>query len=166
MHLSFRNHLRAYSLIELLVVVAIIGSASTIMLVDWSGSRTTRSLENAGKEVEAVVRGAQNFALTGVQSLPNTRPCGFRVDWGGSAYSVTYLASAGGRCDPQSPTVGSYTLSSGVVFSGSGSFDFGLPHATLGADQHMIFVKNGQSQSVCVYTNGRILSVAGSTCPS
>lgn len=165
MNLFFRSHLRAYSLIELLVVVAIIGIATTIMMVDWSGSRTTRSLENAGKEVEAVVRGAQNFALTGVQSLPNTRPCGFRVEWGASTYDVLYRYRNGDDCTESSP-VGSYTLSGGVVFSGSGSFDFGLPHATLGADQHMILVKNGQSQSVCVYTNGRILSVAGSTCPS
>lgn len=162
---TMKKNLVALTLIEMLVVVAIIGITSSIVLVDWSGNRTVRYLDNAAQEVEGVVRSAQNSALTGAQGVVGTQPCRFRVSWGGSTYSILYYYKDGsGMCNQTSP-LGSYTLTSGVTFSSVGNFEFTVPHATVSANQTILLTKLGVRHVVCVYTSGRVDHVAGATCP-
>lgn len=154
-----------FTLTELLVVIAIIGITTTVVLSDWSGVRMSQSLDNSAREVEAVVREAQNAALTGVQVSATDRPCGFRVTWGGSDYSITYrYKDAGGTCN-QSSLIATHALANGVVFENANNFEFTLPYGTVSANQTIVVTKLGNSRAVCVYTSGRILNVTGSVCP-
>ena len=160
-----RKHLPAFSLIEIMVVTAIISIASAIIMVQLSASRATQYVSSAATEVEATVRGAQNFALTGAQKQPGTKPCRFRVTWEGSTYSVWYHYKDNADACTQSMQLSSRVLSDGVAFDGDGNFEFTLPHAVLGSDQQIILTKGDVSQAVCLYTSGNILSVVGSECP-
>ncbi len=156
---------RAFTLIEILIVTAIIGITASVFLFDWSGNRTMQYLDNGAQGVEAVVREAQNAALSGVQVSATDRPCGYRVAWAGSNYTVTYrYKDAGGGCN-QSSQLSTHSLSNGVVFSGSGNFDFSLPYGTVSANQTIVLTKQSVSHVVCVYTSGKVATVSGSTCP-
>jgi len=159
-----KKNLPAYTLIEMLVVLAIIGITSTILLVDWSGNRTIQYLDSSGGEVQAIVRSAQNYALTGVQGVAATQPCSFRIQWSGSSYQIMYYYKNGGACG-QLSTLSSYTLANGVTFDSAGSFDFTVPYATVSGSQTIPLVKLGVNHVVCVYTSGRINHVTGPTCP-
>lgn len=154
-----------FTLTELLIVIAIIGITTTVILSDWSGNRTAQFLDNSAREVEAVVREAQNAALTGVQMSATDRPCGFRVTWGGSDYDITYrYKDAGGTCN-QSSVLATHTLANGVVFDSASNFEFTLPYGMASANQSIVLTKLASFRSICVYTSGRILNVTGSTCP-
>lgn len=157
--------LRAFTLLELLIVVAILGIISSILLVDSSGYRTTQHLDSAGREVEAVIRGAQNAALAGVQVAAADKPCGFRVTWGGSAYSVTYRYKDGAGACNQSSVFSTHALANGVSFSNAGNFEFVLPYGAVTANQTILLSKLAVFQAVCTYMDGRIITRSGNTCP-
>ena len=162
-----KENLFAFTLIELLVVVAIIGITSSIVLVEWSSGRIEKQLESSAREVEAVVREAQNFSLTGYQAVAGAgnEPCAFKVTWGGSVYSLTYFYGSGTDCD-QSLVLQSHTLQNGVTFSGGANFDFQLPHGSfVGATKVITLTKSGSTHTVCVYANGLINNISGAACP-
>jgi prepilin-type N-terminal cleavage/methylation domain-containing protein len=155
----------AFTLIELLVVVSVIGITTTIVLSNWSGNRVAQNLDNSAREVEAVIRETQNAALTGVQVSVGDRPCGFRVAWTGSTYTVTYrYKDAGGTCN-QSSQLNSRTLANGVVFNNVSNFEFTLPYGMVSANQTIVLTRQSSYRAICVYTSGRILNVSGSVCP-
>ncbi len=160
-----KTNLFAFTLIELLVVVAIMGIAATIILVDWSGARTKQQLDTSAREVEALIREGQNYALTGFQRVAGSEPCAFRVTWGGSDYSLTYRYKSAGACT-QSLVLQSYTLANGITFSAASSVDFTLPHGDFsGATRTIVLSKLSTFHTVCVYTNGLINNIPGAACP-
>jgi prepilin-type N-terminal cleavage/methylation domain-containing protein len=165
MQTQTNNQYRAFTMIELLVVVAIFGITASVLLVDASGSRNRQYLDAAGREVEAVIRGAQNAALAGVQVASADRPCGFRVDWGGSDYTVTYRYKDGSGSCTQSSLFSSHALSNGVVFNNAGTFVYTLPYAAIAAAQSIYLSRQSSFQAVCVYRDGRITTLAGNACP-
>lgn len=160
--------LPAFTLIEVMVVMAIIAIFSVIILIDWSGGRTAQQLDTASREVEAVIREAQNYALTGFQGgISGSEPCQFRVNWTGTSYNITYrYKNAGGVCDAATDTIiRPYTLKNGVTFSGGGGFYFSLPHAGVpGGNQTIVLTKATIFRAVCV-SSGLISVRVGSTCP-
>jgi prepilin-type N-terminal cleavage/methylation domain-containing protein len=159
-------HFRAFTMIELLIVVAILGITASVVFTNSSGSRTTQYLDNAGREVEAVIHQAQNAALTGVQLTSGDRPCGYRVTWAaGSAYSVMYRYKNGSGVCNQSSTLSTHTLQNGVVFDNDGTVEFTLPHGTVAAPATIRLARQGVFQMVCVSAAGRIVTVSGSVCP-
>lgn len=165
MFLQKNKMVAGFTLAELLIVIAIIGITTTVVLSDWSSTRTVQFLDNSAREVEAVVREAQNAALTGMQMSATDRPCGFRVTWGGSDYTITYrYKDAGGTCN-QSSILTTHTLTNGVVFNSGSNFEFTLPYGMVSANQTIVLTKLNSYRAVCVYTSGRILNVVGSTCP-
>lgn len=167
MTFKIKKSLSAFTIIEMVVVLAIIGIITVIMLRDWSGGRTTQQLDSAGREVEAVVREAQNYALTGSQGVPGTEPCQFQITWGGAGYTTIYwYKNAAGACNQQLAGFRSYTLKNGVTFSAGGSFSFSLPHAgVVGGSQTILLTKSGASQVVCVSASGLISTQSGANCP-
>lgn len=156
---------RAFTLAELLIVLAIIGITTTVLLTDWSGNRTIQYLDNGAREVEAVIRGAQNAALSGVQVSATDRPCGYQITWAGSSYTVTYRYKDGAGVCNQSSQLSSHGLTNGVAFDSGSNFEFTLPYGTVAADQTILLIKQGVYHAVCVYTSGRIITTPGSTCP-
>ena len=131
MRKKIQKNLQGMTLVELLVVTAIIGIASSIILVDWGDDRTVQDLATATRNVEVAVREAQSYALTGYQGLANTQPCRFLFSWNGSVYTIDYMYKDGaGVCNQvQNPTLRTYSLLGGVSFITGWSLSFSLPHA-------------------------------------
>lgn len=149
----FRN---AFSLMELMIVIAIIGIMTGIGLVSLNSSKTTRALENASREVAAAIREAQNNALTGRQpNIATQTSCGHGFYFISTAgcpsnnctkyfiYDNNYVYDA--AADPPNSCVSpaeteydsvesnksaQYTLKDGVVFAeGNQDIYFAMPHA-------------------------------------
>lgn len=158
----------AFTLIEVLVVLAILSIMSSVLLFDYSSGRVTQELEGTAREVASAFREAQNYALTGYQGVASTNPCRFVVAWSGSAYTTTYWYKDGSGACTLSTVLRSYTLGSGVVFSGTGNFYFTLPHASVsfaGASLPVALSKAGSNYVVCTYQSGLINHFSGTTCP-
>lgn len=164
-----KNILQAFTLIEILMVIAIIGIVASILFGSLSSGQAVKSVETNAREFVGVVREAQNYALTGKQLIAGTDPCGYVVGWSGANYTMTYkYKNAGGACS-QSSIVTTYQLKGGATFSATGSLEFGLPHGVIvglsSGSRAVIFAKGGTTHVACVYFNGRMLDQAGSTCP-
>jgi prepilin-type N-terminal cleavage/methylation domain-containing protein len=80
---------RGFSLLEMVVVVAIIVIMTMVMFVISFKDRSSKELEAVGREVSAAVREAQNNALTGRQRDNDLLPCSFAFILNGSSgYSI------------------------------------------------------------------------------
>lgn len=161
-----KHFLGGYTLIEMMVVIALISIFSAIVLVNSGNARVTQDLSNTGYELVSVLREAQNNALTGLQGVAGTKPCGFKFWWDNSrSYKVIYQYKNGENCTGTFD-LRSYTLSNGVGFSGTaGEFTFTLPHGIIASNQAVVLSKADVNQVVCVYTGGHIITYAGSSCP-
>lgn len=177
--------LRAFSLIEVLITITLLIMLSTVMLVDFSGTRVGRELEGSAREAAAVFREAQNYALTGRtvtgSGIPGTAtPCYFKMSWSGGAgsYVFTYIYknTSSSTCSPTGPSfvIATYPLKSGVVFSSGGSFYFSLPHASVfdgstdnpvSPSKAVTISKAGTFYTICTYESGLINHYAGASCP-
>lgn len=80
---------KGFSLIELVVVIAIVMIMTALLLVVSSEDRTKRELETSSRQLAVGLRQAQNFALTG-KKQGTRRPCDFSFVSTGSAYRVDY----------------------------------------------------------------------------
>lgn len=174
---------KAFTLIEILIVIAIVTLFATVILIDSNQGRVRRETENAGREMEGAMRVAQNYALTGRKvidaTIPTTAlPCYFMVRWDGglSSYGITYIYknTSSDVCSPSGPSfvLATYALKNGVVFNATGSFYFSLPHANIfdgsgpiATSKGVVMEKVGVRQIACIYAGGRIERVSGSTCP-
>lgn len=182
-----KKNLHAFTLVEVVVVMAIIGIMTAVVSVSLGDSRTKKELETNARAFVGVVREAQNYALTGKQFTVSgvvQDPCtdGFRVRWydgASNTYTLRYrYKNTTGSCSGF--LVATYILKNGVVFVGGPSFNsiyFTLPHANIlnnsGISLESVspnyvtvtFTKQSLSHVVCIYADGRILDQAGSTCP-
>lgn len=156
---------RAFTLIEVMVVMAIISIMAAVVVSSLGNGRTERELETNAREFASVIREAQNYALTGKQWSSGDTPCSFGVRWigGSSTYDFTYAEKSGDTCPPSPSSVVAYTLKNGVTFSGGGSMLFTLPHAAT-SGVNAVFVKGGLHHIVCISADGRVSDTAGSTC--
>lgn len=165
-----KKYPQAFTLIEVMVVVAIIGITTSIMLLSFSNAQIKRQLETNAREFVGALREAQNYALTGKQAVVGTKPCAFDVSWDDSAGVSTYVLKYRYRdnvtsvCD-QTFTMASHVLKNGVVFSSSGTYSFDLPHANItyngasfsGIQTSIDLRKQSFDHYVCVYSSGNIL---------
>jgi len=164
--------LKGFTLLELLIVIAIIGIASAIIISGFTVGQVSREIEVAAREFATVVREAQSYALNGRQPSASVDPCLYGVSWGngGSSYNIIYRDKNGCAAAAVS-TFSSHTLQRGVTFNtASSSFFFTVPHATLspapaGGNYRVTVRKAGQSRSVCVYPSGNVTDVSGTVCP-
>ena len=153
------NNLHAFSLIELLIVVAIIGALTTLVMTSLGNGRTTKELAVNAQAFISVVREAQNNALTGKQTIPG-RSCAFRVSSFGAGYAVYSGFINSGFCTSFNLD-GTYTLTNGVSFSSLPIISFSVPHATLVIDKKVVLTKNSMFHTICIYVDGRISDSAG-----
>ncbi len=155
-NINFYSQKKGYTLIELLVVISIIGIVSAIVIIGLNTQKDQKDAENAALVVASKVREAQTAALTGRQHIANTTPCSYRVVWGSTNITNSYVYKDGsGNCN-QVSTIGSSVLPGSAAFSGSGSADFVLPHGNIAAAQILTVTKNAASRVVCVKANGLV----------
>lgn len=145
-----------FSLIELLVAIAIIGIITSIVLVSSTTGKNRKDVETAALFASSKMREAQTAALTGRQHVAGTTPCSYRVAWGNSQITNSYVYKTGGGSCTSTSTISSATLPAGVSFNSSGSTDFVLPHGTIASTQVITLQKGSITQVVCLQTNGRI----------
>lgn len=69
---------KGFSLLEMVIIVAIIAIMTSVMMVITFKDRDTKKVQAAGRELTAALREAQNNALTGKQQGPGL-PCAFRL---------------------------------------------------------------------------------------
>lgn len=150
---SFR---KGFSLIELLVVAAIIGIVTAIVIVGLTANKDQKDAENAAIVAASKVREAQSAALTGRQYLANTTPCSYRVAWGSTNVTNSYIYKDGSGNCTQSSVMTTAILPGGASFSGSGTTDFVLPHGAIASDSILTIQKNAASRVVCVGMEGLV----------
>lgn len=161
-----------FTLIEVMIVIAIIGIMTAIVLSSFGSGRIERELETNAREFASVVREAQNYALTGkvitATGIPSTSvPCSFQVTWTSTEYSLIYRYKNSSSDDCSSSStypVLTYLFKNGVTTSSGGPVDFSLPHAVVSGAGDIIFSKSSLSHAVCISADGHITDHAGGSC--
>jgi prepilin-type N-terminal cleavage/methylation domain-containing protein len=175
-------HRRGFTLIEIMVVMAIIGVITAVTIVSFGSGKERKAVEGQARKVAAAIREMQNYALTGKQVGSNV-PCKFGP---GSAMSgdiivpLRYSYRTGTSCSAgmsASTDIPGMTMSleNGVTFaSDSNEFFFTVPRGELVDFMGVpisttvnIQLSKGSTTyySVCVYPGGQVKDVAGATCP-
>ena len=137
---------RGFSFLELMIVIAIAGIMTAVMLVSMNAQKEKKEVEAAAREVAAVVREAQTYALTGKGLTASSASCSYNFFWttGTVDYGIT-------GCRTQN-----YVLKNGVQFSGSsGSVSFSVPFSAT-SPATILLNKNSSSYYVCVYSSGLV----------
>jgi prepilin-type N-terminal cleavage/methylation domain-containing protein len=166
---------RGFTLVELMVVMAMTAIMISVTIVSLSGSRDRKVVEGEARKFAAVVREAQNYALTGKQFISGRVTCRVGISDIASldeTYDVSYTYRSGADCTaaPSSAVFVTNTLSSGVTFSSTTSaFNFSVPRGEtgLGSTLQVQLNKGSATYSVCIYRTGRVEEQMGSgACPN
>lgn len=164
--LSTRSKVSAgFTLIELVIVMAIVGIMASVIMASLTDGRTKKSVETNAHEFASALREAQNYALSGKQ-IGGNDVCKFSLGWiDGSTYSLGYIP---GGCAAASPTsIVNYSLKNGVTLNNFGTIYFSVPFGVVSPSStlQVIFTKSSFTYFVCIYGNGKILETADSSCP-
>ena len=147
------------TLIELIVVMAILGIMASITTISFGSSRDKRAVETNARQFAAVVRLAQNYALSGKRAPGVTTPtCGYQVSNNGSAYFIKALKiGASGACDADPVISESYTLNQGVAMTiATDVVSFEIPYGKKSGASSFTFSKGASSHYVCINTKGEV----------
>lgn len=170
---------KGFTLIEIVIVIAIIGIASSIVLATVSNGRTRAQVEGDARRLSGMLRDLQNNALSGEQIVLGRISCGFSLPpsaAGAITIVPTYLYRNGATCAATlSDVLPAFSLSPGVSISAAnGGVRFVVPWgkvwdgtgaAPLAAPVQYTLAKSGVVWSVCVYPEGRIEEAVGAGCP-
>ena len=167
LNLKIKNR-SGVTLIELLIVIALIGIMSAVTIAFLGSGKNQKELESSAREVVAALREAQNLALTGKIMGTNTFPCSyvFQAVSGGSGYSINYTYHGSGQdCISRSifdEVYAMYTLKNGVKFStAQPNIIFSVPHATLEDNYPFVIKKGADFFSICLCATGKIVEQSG-----
>jgi len=166
---------KGFTLVELMIVMAIVGIMTAVTIVSLSGARDRKAAEGEARKFAAVVREVQNYALTGKQLGTGLVTCSVGMNAiasGATSYGIFYTYRSGDDCNTSaSNAFVTNTISNGVAFSSAANaFSFSVPRGeiNLGGNPDPIPIqlsKGSATYTVCIYRSGRIEDVNGSVCP-
>jgi prepilin-type N-terminal cleavage/methylation domain-containing protein len=98
--LKITANYKAFSLMELLIVIAIIGIMTAVGFVSLTSNKTKTNLETAQREVASTIKLVQSYALQGKKQGAST-PCGYGFRFADATnYQIFYnIAAPGKNCD-------------------------------------------------------------------
>lgn len=173
---------KAFSLMELLIITAVISIMTVASLVYLGGQKEDKELEVEANKMASAIREAQNNALTGKQPDNASVACGhgFYFDNDGTLpssnieYKIFFNSDSSG-CgaagrnydEASSNTYIKYELGNNVEFNSSlaMSIYFTVPHgkifdnaenAILTAQTITLKGRSGDTYNVCIYPGGKI----------
>lgn len=125
-----KRKLAGFTFIEVMLVVGIMATLSTIALVSWTRSRAQQDVILAAREFQAAMRQAQGYAMTGKTdpNNPTFIPCQYQIrrstDVSTAArrtkYELAYKYKEGDTCtadpDVDIQPIQEFTLPNGVMF--------------------------------------------------
>jgi len=175
-----RQTVHGFSLIELVVVIAIIMIMTALLLTVGAEDRTKRALQTASRQVAAGLREAQTRALNG--SVNGTQyPCDFTFDLGGGSYDIRFSYydpdpdstsftkdDGDGQINCQDKVedgvaVSGVALPKGVTATDSASITFDVPHGVpydesgkLKDSKPFVLQSDNLFYAVCLSPSGRV----------
>ncbi len=158
--------LSGFTLIEVLIVIAIIGIMASVILVFIGQSKHSTQLETAANEVVAGLRRIQNYSLVGKAIKDNCSDYAFETTNGSTQFSIKNgIFSSGGAggnsFDPDSCELSQvFNLKGGVTFGDDYLIAFRAPFADVlglsGTKEDIVLSKNGQQYHICITSVGVI----------
>lgn len=153
------NQKKGFTLIEAVVVMAVISILAGIISVSYGAQRARNDVEASAREFASILKLAQNYALTGKQMSDTTTTCQFIVTASGSTYSLWYRIKSAESCTADPALIATYNLRPGVGISTAGA-TFTLPWAGTGLANgtYTTFTlsKSSATRFVCLYASGAI----------
>lgn len=175
---------KGFTLIELMIVVAIVGIMTAATMVSLSSGREAKQVEGEARKFASAIRELQNYALTGKKFHATEPTCqaGLRVIFENNVSTPfpSYKYRSGTDCGTMTiASSGTFALGNGVRFGdGSGLFAFSGLYFTVPrgdmvnaanvaiASTTRVSLKKGSSVwSVCIYPGGRVEEYSGASCP-
>ncbi|TAK95034.1 type II secretion system protein GspH [Patescibacteria group bacterium] len=155
-----KQHKKGFTLLEMLIVIAIFGIMSAAIMVSLGRSRQQRQVEAAGRDVMAALKVAQNGALTGAKLIGSEPyPCEYSLQTSGSDYSVAYKANVnpGDSCaGATTKQLFSKTLPNNVTFDADYSATFQVPGGEPGGYMEIHLTNGSAHYRVKVNAAGNI----------
>lgn len=165
-----KKNLSGFTLIEMMIVIAIVGIMTAIVMTSLNTGRTRKALETSAHEFAGAVREAQNYSLSGRQISGND-VCAFSLKWvDDSTYSLGYTVS--GSCGAVPTAILSYSLKNAVTLGSFNTISFSIPFGAISysgsasGPLQVSFTKSSIVYYVCVYPDGKVLEPMESTCPA
>lgn len=167
-----------FSLVELLIVMAIMVIMAGVLLVSRSESRPVYDVEAGARQVAAQLRVLQNEALSG-KMIGNVIACEMRFNTNPGDATKSY--KTGYYCantlipnSEQKFLIGKNATNKSVSLAGDYYVKFTPPQATILSDLPVIGAARAisitsadgtKTSLVCVYDTGRILETKDAVCP-
>ncbi|HLC95027.1 MAG TPA: hypothetical protein VJH89_00930 [Patescibacteria group bacterium] len=172
-----RKTYKGFTFLEVLLVSGLIVIMTGIVLVSTWDSRREKELAVAMRTVAAVLREAQNNALSGKQLDATKVPCSFNILYGDpdgdpqdnpARYTMSYNYHGVDDEDcNQEDVIATYTLENGVVMGGFDSIVFDLPHGIVNPARStsIVLTRKDKVAHVCVYFSGLVEEGGEDGCP-
>lgn len=166
---------RGFTLMELMIVMAITGIMLSVVLVNMQNSRKNSEIEAAGMQLVSLLREVQNNALTGkkIGSDEGDYSCAFqfKINTNGSYEIARSLKQSGndsceGGDDMSDPYVTGGLQK--VKLNSQQTIKFTVPHGEMiGVSQIILqhVADSSVTYSACISAGGDIEGAKGSSCP-
>ena len=155
---QFRQAIPAFSFIEVILVVAIIGIMTSIVFTSINQSKHRTELETAANEVVASIRKIQNYSLSGKDISSTCSEYRFIA----TINSNTFTIDNGGSTCPFSEN---YQLKSGVVFGSNIALGFNAPFGNRTNNNAVdIIVKKGSNNYHICVTGVGVITMQNNAC--